>query len=156
MKDRIRQLMDAQHMNQQTFANYIGVNGASLSSIFTGRTSPTLNIVNAIKNKFPNVNTDWLLYGNGGMFNLPQQTSARSSEPFTPSLFDAVNMAEDTSVKTQTEISPKEEKEVKVNPVLDIAEEANKNASKTFSQPLKHIVEIKVFYSDGTFETLKP
>ena len=133
MKDRIRQLMDAQHMNQQTFANYIGVNTASLSSIFTGRTSPTLNIVNAIKGKFPNVNTDWLLYGSGGMFNLPNMSSSGSASNNSPSLFDSAIVAEIPRVEAE-----------------------NNNASKAIVQPSKHIVEVKVFYSDGTFETLKP
>ena len=49
MKDRIRQIMEAQHMSQQTFANFIGINAASLSSIFNDRTRPTLNTVEARK-----------------------------------------------------------------------------------------------------------
>ena len=48
MKDRIRQLMEAQHMNQQTFATFTGIATASLSSIFNGRARPTLNHVDAI------------------------------------------------------------------------------------------------------------
>ena len=69
MKDRIRQIMEAQHMTQQTFANFIGINAASLSSIFNDRTRPTLNTVEAIKSKLPNLNTDWLMFGHGQMFN---------------------------------------------------------------------------------------
>lgn len=49
MKDRIKRLMESQHMTQQDFADYIGISSASLSSIFTGRTKPTLNTVEAIK-----------------------------------------------------------------------------------------------------------
>ena len=56
-------------MTQQTFANFIGINAASLSSIFNERTRPTLNIVEAIKSKIPNLNTDWLMFGHGQMFN---------------------------------------------------------------------------------------
>ena len=148
MKDRIRQLMDAQHMNQQTFANYIGVNTASLSSIFTGRTSPTLNIVNAIKGKFPNVNTDWLLYGTGGMFNLPKVTSSGSASNNTPSLFDSAIVAESHQEKEDSESEKKSR--------IEFVEAEKNNASKAIAQPSKHIVEVKVFYSDGTFETLKP
>lgn len=155
MKDRIKQLMDAQHMNQQAFANYIGVNGASLSSIFTGRTSPTLNIVNAIKNRFPNVNTDWLLYGTGGMFNLPQNVSAKSSGSSSPSLFDSAIVAERTpaSVVPKPQVSKEKPSSQSGDAVSD---EDKKNASKVDVQPAKHIVEVKIFYSDGTFETLKP
>ncbi len=152
MKDRIRQLMDAQHMNQQTFANYIGVNTASLSSIFTGRTSPTLNIVNAIKGKFPNVNTDWLLYGTGGMFNLPKVTSSGSASNNTPSLFDSAIMAESPRTKEDLESHSSDENKSRI----EFVEVEKNNASKAIAQPSKHIVEVKVFYSDGTFETLKP
>lgn len=68
MKDRIRQLMESQHMTQQTFADFIGISTASLSSIFTGRTKPTLNTVEAIRSKFSTINLDWLMYGQGPMF----------------------------------------------------------------------------------------
>ena len=48
MKDRIRQIMESKHMTQQVFAQFIEMSPASLSSIFSGRTRPTLNIVEAI------------------------------------------------------------------------------------------------------------
>ena len=68
MKDRIRQLMESQHMTQQTFSDFIGISSASLSSIFTGRTKPTLNTVEAIKSKFTKINIYWLLLGKVNMF----------------------------------------------------------------------------------------
>ena len=68
MKDRINQLMKNQHMTQQTFADFIGISTASLSSIFNGRTKPTLNTVEAIRGKFPTISLDWLMYGIGKMF----------------------------------------------------------------------------------------
>lgn len=68
MKDRIKQIMEAQHMTQQTFANFIGMSPASLSSIFNDRTKPTINTVEAIKSKMPAISTDWLMFGRGTMF----------------------------------------------------------------------------------------
>lgn len=62
-------------MNQQSFANFIGVSPASLSSILQERTRPTLNIVEAIRSKMPNLNTDWLMWGEGEMFQ-PGSTDA--------------------------------------------------------------------------------
>lgn len=79
MKDRIRQLMEAQHMNQQAFAACTGISSASLSSIFTGRTNPTLNHVDAIISKFPNVNPMWLLKGAGGMLLVDSDAAALST-----------------------------------------------------------------------------
>ena len=43
MKDRIRQIMEAQHMTQQVFASAIGTTPATLSGIFNDRTRPTIN-----------------------------------------------------------------------------------------------------------------
>ena len=80
MKDRIRQVMESQHMTQQVFADYIGLAPATLSSIFNGRTRPTLNVVEALKKKIPDINTDWLMFGSGEMY----QNTTENSTP-TPS-----------------------------------------------------------------------
>lgn len=53
MKDRIRQIMEDQKLNQQSFAQLIGKSTATLSNIFNDRTKPTLDIVDAIKKKVP-------------------------------------------------------------------------------------------------------
>lgn len=68
MKDRIRQIMEDQHLNQQNFAQLIGKSTATLSSIFNDRTKPSLDIVDAIKKKLPQVNLEWLLYGTPPMY----------------------------------------------------------------------------------------
>ncbi len=68
MQNRIRQLMESQHMNQQNFAQLTGIKAATLSGIFTGRTNPTVSIISAIRKTFPNVNIDWLMWGEGNMY----------------------------------------------------------------------------------------
>lgn len=75
MKDRIKQLMQVQHMNQQAFSEMTGIGTASLSSIFTGRTQPTLNHVTALHKTFPDLNLNWLQFGEGGMFNSANESS---------------------------------------------------------------------------------
>ena len=76
MKDRIIQLMESQHMNQQSFSNFIGINPATLNSILKERTRPTLNIVEAICEKMPRVSMTWLVKGQGDMY-LPDPTVHR-------------------------------------------------------------------------------
>lgn len=68
MQNRIRQLMAAQHMNQQAFANRTGIATASLSNIFSERTRPTLMHVEALMKAFPTLNITWLISGEGSMF----------------------------------------------------------------------------------------
>ena len=68
MKDRIRKVMESQNMTQQEFADFVHISPASLSSVFTGRTRPTLAIVEAIKGALPDISTDWLMFGSGNMW----------------------------------------------------------------------------------------
>ena len=55
MEERIKELMEAQHITQQAFAEFLGISPATLSSIFSGRTKVTLNTIKAIKKKFPSI-----------------------------------------------------------------------------------------------------
>ncbi len=81
MKDRIKQIMDAKQMSQQAFAAFIDISPATLSSIFNGRTKPTLVIVEAIKKKIPDINTDWLMFGSGNMFSTLAEAPSGSTSP---------------------------------------------------------------------------
>ena len=83
MKDRIRHIMEAQHLTQQSFAQLLGISPAQLSGIFKDRTKPTLNIVDAIHQKFPQINLSWLLYGVEPMYvnsEVAQGPSATGSD----------------------------------------------------------------------------
>ena len=66
-KDRIRMIMEDQHMTQQVFADFLQQSPATLSSIFNGRTRPTLQVIDAIKTKIPDISIEWLLYGTGDL-----------------------------------------------------------------------------------------
>ena len=78
MKDRIRQLMEDQHLTQQNFAQMIGISTATLSNIFNGKTNPSLSIVDGIHKSFPQVNVYWVLYGTPPMYQ--NQASQGGSE----------------------------------------------------------------------------
>ena len=52
-------------MTQQVFADFLQQSPATLSSIFNGRTRPTLQVIDAIKSKIPDISIEWLLYGQG-------------------------------------------------------------------------------------------
>ena len=73
MKDRIKLIMESQHMTQQAFSKFTGISAAVLSGIFTGRTKPTINQVEAIRKKIPNISLAWLLFGEGSMYDTERQ-----------------------------------------------------------------------------------
>lgn len=76
MKDRILQLMKSEGMTQQEFSKATGIAPASLSSIFNGRTEPTMKHAKAVHRYFPRLSMEWLLFGEGEMFNLTDEELA--------------------------------------------------------------------------------
>jgi len=155
MKDRIRQVMESQHMTQQVFADYIGLAPATLSSIFNGRTRPTLNVVEALKKKIPNINTDWLMFGSGEMF----QNSADNSTP-TPSvsengIFDQSPMLDFEQNSSST---PQNMSQLTQNPAIinKSRPEIVREDIKILDKPQRKVIEIRVFYDDQTWDTFVP
>ena len=154
MKDRIRQLMESQHMTQQTFSDFIGISSASLSSIFTGRTKPTLNTVEAIKSKFTKINLDWLLYGQGPMFKdqtAEPNSSTGETATMTPGssegTLDFSNPTTPPLVETEQRSLPYNDNMYKIPSRTEV---------KYIDKPQRRITEIRIFFDDQTGETFVP
>ena len=159
MKDRIRQIMESQHMTQQVFAEFIGVGAATLSSIFNDRTRPTLNIVEAIKKKIPNISTDWLMFGSGDMYLSENPTpNAGSESGFQGS--DNRQMVYSPMLDFNEISSPTPQNSFlqpqNVNSVKSTRSENDRLEVKLIDKPQRKIVEIRVFYDDQTFDTFEP
>jgi len=169
MKDRIRQIMESQHMTQQVFATFIGTTAGTLSGIFNERTKPTLNIVELIKKKIPDINTDWLMFGTGSMYlsssphpgagtdqaqggsqGLPAANlSATSSGVPTEPLIDfGAPFASGQQFGGQTATAGKG---VQNTPQTIVREEI-----KYIDKPARRVTEIRVYYDDQTWESFVP
>jgi len=153
MKDRIKQLMISQHMTQQGFADFIGIASATLSNILNGKSNPTLNIVDAIKNKLPSINITWLLYGEGEMFNdQPQGLAAGSPDEGHHSNNIQTDMfANATSPTPQGGSQKGYPQGGRFAPSNDSLEKV-----KIIDKPQKHITEIRIFFDDQTYESFVP
>ena len=155
MKDRIRQVMESQHMTQQVFADYIGLAPATLSSIFNGRTRPTLNVVEALKKKIPNINTDWLMFGSGEMYqntndkNMPTP-SASENRIFEQS--PMLDFEQNVSSNPQTFGQMAQNSGIINKSRPDIVRED----IKILDKPQRKVIEIRVFYDDQTWDTFVP
>ncbi len=153
IKDRIRQLMEAVEMNQKDFAIITGITAPTLSSIFNGRTSATLNHVMALHKEFPNVSMEWLLFGEGNMYE--DTTTEGEAKPFTNTQ-DALSAA-----PSHDDICPAPSDNATNNAAALAAITGDALAMhleqvKNFNKPVRNISEIRVFYDDGTFEIFAP
>lgn len=67
MKERLKELRKALNLNQQEFANMIGINRGTLANYEVGRNEPIDAVITLIC-KTCNVNEEWLRNGSGEMF----------------------------------------------------------------------------------------
>jgi DNA-binding XRE family transcriptional regulator len=158
-KDRIRHLMETKHMTQQEFADFLEQAPATLSSIFNGRTRPTMNIVDSIKTKIPDISLEWLLYGQGDMFlthsqpeedvprqgaTTPQEATLNFDTPTSPTA-DSPHHAQNGGGSVQIQQG------VRTTPKNNAHEEI-----KIIDKTPRHVTEIRVYYDDQTYETFVP
>lgn len=168
MKERIRSLMKSVEMSQQDFANKLEIAPASLSNIFTGKTNPTNNHVMAIHRAFPEVNINWLLFGEGEMYNVEpefdlssssdlslsnssEQTTVDPSLSSFPNLFQGHSSEEQIAKSMSATLRGKRE-------CISQKTSANKYLSNEniIDKPIRKIKEIRVFFDDGTYESFVP
>jgi len=152
MKDRIRRIMESQHMTQQVFAQFIKISPATLSGIFNGRTNPSLNIVEAIKNSLPSISTDWLLFGNGPMYidvsKGESVASAGGSADSKEALLDFETPSTAPSIASQPGGF--------VQGVNSTPKNIEQFIVKNIDKPQRKITEIRIFFDDQTWETFLP
>ena len=155
MKDRIRLVMESQHMTQQTFAQFIGISPAALSSIFNGRTNATLNTVEAIKSKLPLLNSDWLLFGKGKMYDDASQDDSTA----TPTVQQpGEQMLDFNDQDTNGTVYSSQHTPVgSVNRAQQVTQrQVVKPEIKYAERPQRHITEIRVYFDDLTYESFVP
>ena len=144
--------MESQHMTQQVFAQFIKISPATLSGIFNGRTNPSLNIVEAIKNSLPSISTDWLLFGNGPMYiDVSKGESVASAGGSTDSkeaLLDFETPSTAPSIASQTGGF--------VQGVNSTPKNMEQFVVKNIDKPQRKITEIRIFFDDQTWETFLP
>ena len=162
MKDRIRQIMESQHMTQQVFADFIGLAPATLSSIYNERTRPTLSVVEAIKKKIPNISTDWLMFGSGDMY-VASSASPAPSESLFPAEEGGVNggqIVQNPMLDFERPQSPTPQQGPQApysfNSVKSTPSNIERTEVKIIDKPQRKVKEIRVFYDDQTWETFVP
>ena len=147
--------MEEQHMTQQVFADFIGLAPATLSSIFNGRTRPTMNVVEALKKKIPDISTDWLIFGSGEMFVTPQGVVPSSPTPVSESLFpDSPMLDFDQNPDPTPQNGPLVTSNS--NSVRSTRLDLVREEVKSLDKPQRRVVEIRVYYDDQTWESFAP
>lgn len=163
MKERIRSVMDYAKMSQQDFASALGISPASLSSIFTGRTNPTGNHVTAIHRAFPEINVNWLMFGEGEM--MTKSSDAENSETNNPAVTESTSSPESLSLFPEERVPGHELRAQQPQKPMEMPRDTSYDSrarafsyqnTKTIDKPMRKIREIRVFFDDGTYESFVP
>lgn len=158
MKDRIHQLMDTLQMNQQDFAAKLSISAASLSSIFTGRTNPTNNHVMAVHRAFPEVSVNWLMFGEGEM--LVSGAAALGESERSEVVRASVDVAPQTGelpFEMVSEVVQSVGRPVDTTAPRAVVSPLEQAVQEKMAQPpVRKVKEIRIFYSDGTYESFGP
>lgn len=152
MKDRIFQIMKQEGLNQKEFAATTGISPATLSSIFNGRTSPTLNHAEALHRRFPKLNMSWLMFGEGDMYvKEPGENANQGSGDGSASgdLFQSSGSADgyvEGGNGTSTGLPFDGNGATPRVPVI-------REVVKVIDKPKRRITSITIFFDDDSFET---
>ncbi len=155
MIHRIELILKTKNLTPTQFADAVGIQRSSLSHILSGRNNPSLDFVMKVITRFPDLQTDWLMFGKGPMY----KEVIAPSKPVVKSLFDEtedfpeINTPaplpsnesylfdkEDLNEEETTEELPKEE---------NSAPTAVKKDEKTSESAIEKII---IFFKDGHFK----
>lgn len=152
MTDRIQTVMKTTKMSQQDFAKKLGISPASLSSILNNRTNPTANHVRAIHAAFPNINVAWLMFGEGDM--LLHSTDEESASLDDVPKVDRKSVEEEAGEGALAFVE--ETRESRSAHALARSAVHEAALAKMAELSRREIVEIRVFFDDGTYESFVP
>lgn len=133
IKDRIIQIMEKSGLTASEFADKIEVPRSSISHITSGRNNPSLDFIMKIKNSFPEIETNWLIFGEEKEV---EKESDKKEDSSAPTLFDTSEFEEKETpkIKPETKATPSPEENPNTNPIKE------------------NIKRVIIFYEDGKFE----
>lgn len=135
LKDKIESLIIGLGLTSTRFADYIGVNRPIISHILSGRNKPSLEIIQKIVSKFPELGYNWIADEESiDMEIVDQIVKNKDFNALFSSFYSSRESNENKLLDNDTEISNSQ---------------APKNGQKT-------IQKILVFYTDNTFSQFDP
>lgn len=174
-RERIELLMKCYNLSSSQFADRTGIQRASVSHILSGRNKPSLEVLLKIYEAFPGLSMEWLMAGIGEGPTVPMsnvqegrpnsqaaglfggmEVDVMESSNVLP-LMNPVAAEPMASVVKKPRVQPEMPRQTDV--VVSQPEKRKTVQSRHATQPSvvqRKIKEIRIFYTDGTYETLVP
>ena len=146
MKDRLSKIITSEGLTAALLADELGVQSSGIRHILTGRNNPSFDLLQKLLARFPKLNAEWLITGQGSMYKL---TATDAPEIFAPP----------AAPTEKTPLSPTlPEKQPDLPPAEDNKKTLPDEAPKILptSEPKKTVEKMMILYSDKTFATYSP
>ena len=171
LNSRVQKIINYSELSSSEFADEIGVQRSNISHVLSGRNKPSLDFLMKIKDRFPEIQWEWLIEGKGAMvFSENEAASTPSSysleeskinddEPIITGLFSIPSQEMDENTKQEEEKSEISEP-IQYNNIVEntpeISENENILETEAPSKKGNSIKKIVFFYENGKFEVFEP
>ena len=142
LNEKIKQILVDKNISPSHFADEIGIQRSSISHIIAGRNKPSLDIVQKIIKRFPDLGINWILEDE----DLPESIS--EIKPFKADNYTMFN-------GQKSGIASLAESRRNNLSGQNVAHENLRSEKFTPSVEEKKVERILIFYSDGTFQEFK-
>ncbi len=155
MVNRIFTFIESLQLTPTEFADTIGVSRASISSIKTGRTQPTLSLVEKIKQRFPEIDINWLILGEGDapIVNRSESETELFSDDEVKAEIEVTQTSSNddtTANEYQAVYIAETPRKIEEEPQL-VNQETNVPVQST-SERKRSVKKVILLYDDGSFE----
>lgn len=174
-RERIEFIMNGYGLTSSQFADKTGIPRASVSHILSGRNKPSLEVLQKVAAVFPDIDIQWLMLGVGQKPDFSQAVvqgesskviAEESAVAQEANLFMQYNEPEQpvVSIRQQSKqsvVQPEkprveEMRQQRVAPKNPQQAQRRTPQQRAVVEQVRRIKEIRVFYSDGTYEILYP
>lgn len=122
-RERIDAVRKSMNLSARQFAEEIHVRPGTISNMMAGRNNPSYDVIKRILERYPTLNPEWLVIGQGEMW--------RTAPGKEAGLFDALAPEGVTNVVRSSHV---------------------KEEPQAPAAPPKQVRNIVVYYTDGTYE----
>ena len=170
LNSRVQKIINYSELSSSEFADEIGVQRSNISHVLSGRNKPSLDFLMKIKDRFPEIQWEWLIEGKGAMISseneatstpssyLLEESKINDDEPIITGLFSIPSQEIDENTKQEevkSEISEPIQYNIAEN-TPEISENKNTSEAETPSEKDNNIKKIVFFYENGKFEVFEP
>ena len=171
LNSRVQKIINYSELSSSEFADEIGVQRSNISHVLSGRNKPSLDFLMKIKDRFPEIQWEWLIEGKGAMIFSEDETASTPSsylleeskinddEPIITGLFSIPSQEMEKNTKQEEEkseiLEPIQYNNIVEN-IPEISENKNISETETPAEKGNNIKKIVFFYENGKFEVFEP